>query len=164
MKTGLAALWILLVGTVAFAQNASHTGTWKLDVKQSDFGSEPAPKSMIVTVKDTGETLSIHGHGIDDKGESFSFSWSGPEDGSMSPVMDNGKVTGKASARKDGDAIVRQGEGTDGSYFDERVTLSSDGNTSTTEWTVKSKEGKETKAKLVLHRVSAQKTAENKSQ
>jgi hypothetical protein len=164
MKTGAAALWILLVGTASFAQNASSSGTWKLDVKQSDFGSEPAPKSLTVTVKDTGKTVSIHGHGIDDKGKNFSFSWNGPEDGSMRPMMEDGKVTGKANARKEGHVLVRHGEGTDGSSFDERVTLSSDGNTKTSEWTVKSNDGKETKAKLVLHRVPAQKTTENKSQ
>ena len=163
MKTAFAAGWILLLGTVAFAQNASFSGAWKLDVKQSDFGSEPPPKSEIVTVKDTSKMLSVHGHGIDDKGKTFSFSWSGPEDGKMRPMMSNGKTSvDKMSARKDGDALVRHGENEDGSSFDARATLSSDGNTATEEWTGKSKDGKEMKSKTVWHRVSMPKSTEKK--
>jgi len=156
MKRASSVAWILLLGTIAFAQNASLTGTWELDTKPSDFGSEPAPKSTSSTVKDTPKMFSFRGHGIDDKGKSFSYSWSGPTDGSMHPTTENGKVTGQSSIRKVGDGFVRHGEGTDGSSFDAKATVSSDGDTITVESSAKSKDGKETKQKSVFHRVSTQ--------
>jgi len=166
-KRGSAA-WILLLGlllgTAAFAQNNSLTGTWKLDVKQSDFGSDPAPKSLTVTVKDTQKMFSVHGRGIDDKGKTFSYSWSGPEDGSMHPGMSNGKVSGKMSARKEGDTLVRHSEDLDASSYDYRATVSSDGNTATEEMTGKDKGGKEVKQKTVWHRAATQKSAAKKSE
>ena len=116
MKRASSVAWILLLGTIAFAQNASLTGTWELDTKPSDFGSEPAPKSTSSTVKDTPKMFSFRGHGIDDKGKSFSYSWSGPTDGSMHPTTENGKVTGQSSIRKVGDGFVRHGESTDGKF------------------------------------------------
>src|SRR5215469_16277090 len=133
MKRASSVTWILLLGAVAVAQNASLTGTWELDTKQSDFGSGPAPKSITSTVKDTPKMFSFRGHGIDDKGKSFSYSWSGPTDGSMHPTTENGKVTGQSSIRKVGDGFVRHGEGTDGSSFDAKATVSSDGDTITVE-------------------------------
>jgi len=157
MKRASSVTWILLLGAVAVAQNASLTGTWELDTKQSDFGSEPAPKTTTNTVKDTAKIFSFRGHRIDDKGKSFSYSWSGPTDGSMHPTRENGKVTGQSSIRKVGDGFVRHGEGTDGSSFDARATVSSDGNTITVESSAKSKDGKETKQKSVFHRISTQK-------
>jgi hypothetical protein len=168
MKIGSAIAWILLFGlslcTAAFAQNTSLTGTWKLDTKQSDFGSEPAPKSLTALLKDTEKTFSMHCHGIDDKGKGFSYSWSGPEDGSMHPLMDNGKAAGKMSARKDGDVLVRHSEDPDGSSADYRASVSSDGNTATEETAARSKDGKETKQKTVWHRVAAQKGMDKKSE
>jgi len=162
MKRASSVAWILLLGTVTFAQSASLTGTWKLDVKQSDFGSGPAPKSITSTVEDTPKMFSFRGRGIDDKGKSFSYSWRGPTDGNMYPTTENGKVTGKSSIRKVGDGFVRHGEGTDGSSFDARATVSSGGDTITIEWTAKSKDGKETKWKSVFHRVAMQKSTGRK--
>lgn len=153
----------LLLSTASFAQDTSLTGTWKLDTKQSDFGSEPAPKSTTSTVKDTPKMFSFRGHGVDDEGKSFSYSWSGPTDGSMHPTTDNGNVTGKSSIRKVRDGFVRHGESTDGSSFDARATVSNDGNTITVEMTARSKDGKETKQKTVWHRVSAEKSADQRS-
>jgi hypothetical protein len=166
MKRGFAAASILMFGlgfgVVAFAQNASFSGTWKLDAKQSDFGSEPGPRSVTVTVKETQKALSVHSHGIDAEGKSFSWSWNGPEDGSLHPIMSGGKAEGKMSARKEGDTLLRHSEDLDGSS-DYRATLSSDGNTATEEMTTKSKDGKETKGKTVWHRVSSQNNTNHKS-
>lgn len=61
---------------------------WKLDLSQSDLGPEPAAKSVTVTVyKDTPEMLSWRVDIVDSEGKASSFSWSGPEDGTMHPVM-----------------------------------------------------------------------------
>ncbi len=51
------ALFIVLVvcGSVSAlaqtdASKASAVGTWKLDAAQSDLGSEPAPRSLALTI------------------------------------------------------------------------------------------------------------------
>src|SRR5215469_15253593 len=86
---------LLAVG--AWAQSKQpQLGMWKMDASQSDFGTGPVPKSVTVTIlKDTPEMLSWRAHIVDDKGKSISYSWSGPQDGSMHPVMQNGKETSK---------------------------------------------------------------------
>ena len=135
---------------------SSFAGNWKLDVAQSDFGSEPAPKSLAGTIsKDTPQMFSYRVHGIDDKGKAFWYSWSGPQDGSTHPIVVNGKPAGHQSVKREQDGtMIRHGEdSTDGSSFDARDYLSADGNTVTTEETDKSKDGTVSKQKVVFHRV-----------
>jgi hypothetical protein len=80
--------------------------------------------------------LSWRVHLIDGKGKAISYSWSGPEDGSMQPVMQGGKEIGKQSAKKEDDgSLLRHGEDPDGSSFDARSKMSDDGNTMTEELT-----------------------------
>jgi hypothetical protein len=152
----IAFLWAILAVSIGLAQDKpSFVGAWKLDVSQSDFGSEPAPKSMEARTKtDTPQMLSYRLHGVDDKGKAFSYSWSGPQDGSMHPFMVNGKPAGRQGVKREQDTLVRHGEdSTDGSSFDARTQLSADGNTITDEETDTSKDGKVTKQKAVWHRV-----------
>ena len=142
----------------------SVVGTWKLDLSQSDLGSSPKPKSVTVTIlKDTPEMLSWRVHMMDEQGKAISYSWSGPEDGSMHPVMQSGKEIGKQSAKRESDgSLTRHGEEPDGSSFDARGKLSDDGKTISEEFNEKSKDGKESKGKYLYHRVSsAKKSAEN---
>jgi hypothetical protein len=89
----IAFLWAILAVSIGLAQDKpSMAGSWKLDITQSDFGSEPAPKSMAGTIqKETPQMLSYRVHGVDDKGKAFWYSWSGPEDGSKHPTLVNGK-------------------------------------------------------------------------
>ena len=50
----------------------SMAGSWKLDITHSDFGSEPAPRSMAGRIlTDTPQMLSYRVHGVDDKGKPF---------------------------------------------------------------------------------------------
>jgi hypothetical protein len=152
----LAFLWLVICASAVLAQDKpSFVGDWKLDVSQSDFGSEPAPKSMAATTKiDTPQMLSYRLHGVDDKGKAFSYSWSGPQDGSMHPFMVNGKPAGRQGVKREQDTLVRHGDdSSDGSSFDARTQLSADGNTITDETTDTSKDGKVTKQKAVWHRV-----------
>jgi hypothetical protein len=160
-----------LLATSAFAQSKTTVGTWtvgtwKLDVAHSDFGSpEPAPKSVTINIlKDTPEMLSWRVHMIDDKGKAISYSWKGPKDGSMHPVMQNGKEIGKQSAKEEGEGgLHRHGDDPDGSTFDAHSKISDDGKTINEETTAKFKDGKESKSKTRYHRVSGtKKTAENK--
>jgi hypothetical protein len=149
---------VLIGPATGLAQDKpSFVGNWKLDVAQSDFGSEPAPKSMAGSIlKDTPQMLSYRVRGVDDKGKPFAYSWSGPEDGSTHPILANGKPVGQQTVKKEPDGtLVRHGEdSTDGSSFDSRGSLS-DGNTFIDESTEKSKDGKVTKQKYVFHRVGA---------
>ena len=157
IKSGVAV--VLLNASLAIAQTnaakASAIGTWKLDLKQSSFGSEPAPKSVTLNIlKDTPETSAWRVDIVDDKGTSVSYSWSGPVDGTQQPLKGaDGQVIGKESLKRDGDALLRHGEDpSDGSSFDARATMSADGNTITDVATMKSKDGKTSKTTSVYHR------------
>jgi hypothetical protein len=134
----------------------SFAGNWKMDVAHSDFGAEPVPKSMAGTVsQDTPRMFSYHVHVVEDKGKPFSYSWSGPEDGSVHPFIADGKQYGQQSVKKEQDgALIRQGgDSQDGSSFDSRDYLSPDGNTLIVEETDKSKDGTISKQKVIFHRV-----------
>jgi hypothetical protein len=156
---------VLALGIASAQSKHSDVGTWKVDISQSTFGSEPAPKSItVVILKDTPQMLSWRVHGIDDKGKPFAYSWSGPEDGTMHPVMQNGKEIAKQSAKREDDGtLLRHGEEPDGSAFDARDKTSDDGNAITEEITEKSKDGKESTNKTVYHRAAGAKKAAEKS-
>jgi len=144
---------VILAATCAFSQTkSSFIGTWKLDTAQSKM-AEPVKSLTVVILKDTPQLLSWRGHGIDDKGQTFSLAWKGPEDGSMHPTIRNGKADFNQSASKEQDGtMVRRGEDKDGSW-EARSKVSADGKTLTDEITTKSKDGKETKDTDVYQRV-----------
>lgn len=160
-RTLLTATAVLVVlGIGAWGQTKpSAVGTWKVDIAHSEFGSGEKPKSItVVILKDTPEMLSWRVHGVDGKGKAFAYSWSGPEDGTMHPVMQNGKEISKQSAKREDDgAMLRHGEDADGSSFDARSRMSEDGNTMHEETSEKDKDGKEWKGKSVYVRVSGKK-------
>ena len=150
---------MLLNASLALAQTnaskASAVGTWKMDPKQSSFGSEPPPKSVTLNiVKDTSEASVWRVDIVDTAGKAVSYSWSGPVDGTLQPLKTaDGQVIGKESLKRDGDALLRHGEDpSDGSSFDSRATMSADGNTITDVTTMKSKDGKTSKATAVYRR------------
>lgn len=134
----------------------SDVGTWNVDIAQSSFGSEPAPKSItVVILKDAPQMLSWRVHGVDDKGKAFAYSWSGPQDGTMHPVIQDGKEVAKQSAKREADGtLLRHGEDPDGRSFDARDKSSADGKTIIEEITAKSKDGKESKGKTLYRRAS----------
>ena len=161
----LAVAAMTLTSFTAFAQTnaaqASGVGTWKLDVAKSSFGSEPAPKAVTLSIlQDTPELCSWRVELVDDKGQSMSLSWTGPQDGSMQPVKGpKGEVIAQESLKRDKDgALLRHGvDARDGSTFDARSTLSADGNTITDVMTQKTKDGKTSKATAIYHRVTTAK-------
>jgi len=160
--TAMCVLPVLLLAfgaSSAFAQtNAlkkSTVGTWKLDVARSDFGSNPAPKSLTLTIlKDAVESTSYQVTVVDDKDQSISYSWTGPMDGSMHPVKGpNGEELAQESLRVDADgALLRHGVEAGGASFDGRATLSDDGNTITDVVTMTSKDGQTSKSTSVFVR------------
>ena len=150
---------MLLNVSIALAQTntakASGVGTWKLDLKQSTFGAEPPPKSVtLIITTDTPDASAWRVDIVDNAGKSVSFSWSGPTDGTPQPLKGaDGKVIGKESLKREGDALLRHGEDpSDGSSFDSRATMSADGNTITDVTTMKSKDGKTSKTTSVYRR------------
>lgn len=152
----LAFFCVLITVSIGQAQDKpSLVGTWKMDIAQSDFGSDPAPKSLtLIVLKDTPQIFSWRVRGVDEKDKPFAYSWSGPEDGSKHPMIEGGKPTGQQSAKREPDGThIRQGEDAEGSVFDARDSLSSDGNTLTDEINTKSKDGKKNTMKGVFHRV-----------
>jgi hypothetical protein len=152
----IAFVWAILAVSIGLAQDKpSLVGSWKLDIAQSELGPGPAPKSVAGTIfKESPQMFSYRSHGIDDKGKPFSEAWSGPEDGSMHPVIRNGKPSGQSGFTREPDGtLVWHSEDADGSTGVGRLSISPDGNTSTTEGTSKSKDGKESKEKQVWHRV-----------
>jgi hypothetical protein len=138
------------------AAKKSSVGTWKLDIAKSTFGSEPAPKAVtLIILKDTPELASWRVEVVDEKSQSMSFSWSGPQDGSMHPVKDaKGQAIAQEGLKQEKDgALLRHGvDSNDGSTFDARSTLSADGNTITDVITSKTKDGKTSKATNIYHR------------
>lgn len=141
------------------AAQASTVGTWKADLAKTSPGADPAPKAITLTIlKDTLELTSWRVDVVDAKGESMSYSWSGPLDGSLQPVKDpKGQVLFQESLTRDKEgALLRHGvDSTDGSSFDGRATLSADGNTITDVVTSKTKDGKTSKETTVYRRVTA---------
>ena len=139
------------------ATGVSTVGTWKADLAKTTQGAGPAPKAITLTVlKDSIELTSWRVDVVDAKGESTSYSWSGPLDGSLQPVKDpTGKVLIQESLTRDKQgALLRHGvDSTDGSSFDGRATLSADGNTITDVITSKAKDGKTSTETVVFRRV-----------
>ena len=150
----LTALLIFLTAS-CFAQTSNWTvGDWKLDMSASDFGPDPVPQTLMVHIlKDSEKLLSWKVTGTDEKGKPIAYSWSGPEDGSMHPVMQDGKEIGKQSAKRNADgSLTRHGEDSDGSSFTATGKVSDDGKTITETATEKDKDGKESKLKIVYRR------------
>ncbi|MGE3841822.1 MAG: hypothetical protein AB7I50_09565, partial [Vicinamibacterales bacterium] len=66
---------------------ASPVGTWRIDLAKSTFGSDPAPKTMTLTIlKYTPTLTSWRVDEVGSKGEATSYSWSGPLNGSLQPL------------------------------------------------------------------------------
>lgn len=138
------------------ASNTSAVGTWKLDAAKSDFGPEAPPKSLTLTIlKDTPQAESWRVELVTADGNQVSYSWTGPQDGSLQPLKDpNGQVLGHAGQKRDKDgALLRHGSDNSGASFETRATLSSDGNTITDVVKGKMPDGTTMSQTMVYHRV-----------
>jgi hypothetical protein len=157
----LAVAFLILAPFNAPAQTnataASTVGTWKADLAKTTADAGSAPKAITLTIlKDSIELTSWRVEVVDAKGESMSYSWSGPLDGSLQPVKDpKGQVLSQESLTRDQQgALLRHGVASaDGSSFDGRATLSADGNTITDVVTSKTKDGKTSRETMVYRRV-----------
>jgi hypothetical protein len=127
-----------------------HTGTWQLDIAASDFGGDPPPRSMTLTVfEETSSSLGYRVRRIRSDGSSFSFEWRGTKDGTPSAVRVSGAHNWKASSaykEVNGDLVEHTIE-EDGSLEVGRISLSPDGKTTTADFTWIEFDGKQTKQK-----------------
>jgi hypothetical protein len=160
----LSGLMSLSLNAQVNASGASSLGTWNVDTSKSGAGASAAPKGVttLKVLKHTPKLLSWEVNFMDEKGKPVRMAWSGPMDGSMHEVQENGKpgvMRESAKLEKDG-ALTRHGENNDGSSFTARATLSDDGNTITDEISGKDKAGKETKETTIYRRVKGKGMAE----
>ena len=159
----VAAALTLASFTVSAQVNASHpssVGTWQLDVARSNFGPEPPPKSVTLTIlTDTPQACSWRVDAVDENGAAISYSWSGPQDGSLHPVKDaKGETMGQESLKLDTDgALLRHGTDNGGNSFDGRATMSEDGKTITDVLNVKTPDGKTVSQTMIYRRAGAAK-------
>jgi len=134
-------LTALLCG-VAFGADAakpSAVGKWKLNIKKSDFGGAPAPKSILLTVtKDGSSDFEWTVAGVDASGQKISESYKGKADGVFVPIQG---ADVRAAYMWEGDTLVEQFERPDHSTSVNRITFSADGKHMTIQSTTKSPKG-----------------------
>jgi len=138
------------------ASNASAVGTWKLDAAKSDLGPQEPPKSVTLTIlKDTPQAESWRVELVMEDGNQVSYSWTGPQDGSLQPLKgSDGQVLGHAGQKRDKDgALLRHGTDSSGASFETRATLSPDGNTITDVLKGKMPDGTTMTQTMIYHRV-----------
>ena len=142
----------LALGSV-IAQNA--VGQWQMDVAQSDFGSDPKPTAMSITVlHDTPRLFAYRAHRLNRNESPFAFEWSGPKDGSMHHVKIEGQPQTMAveGVKEEDGVLVQHGVELDGSLMYSRITFSKDWKTMTVDVTWKHYDGTEDKQKWLFRR------------
>jgi hypothetical protein len=145
----------LLIGAFAPSMLAAHThvptpSTWDLNISASDFGGGPALKSdrMIVTT-DNDKWLKWSDVTVGDDGKTLKTSWSGPQDGTMKPIVGMPGATAGFKTADDSSHWVMP----DGSSSDSTIETSPDKKQVTINLTIKTKDGKTMNQKLVYDRV-----------
>jgi hypothetical protein len=155
MKKFGSVLSAVLISAFAMSAFAAHThvptpSTWDLNVGASDFGGDPAPKSdRMIVATDNDKWLKWTDITVGADGKTLKTSWSGPQDGTMKPIV--GTSGSKASFKTDDDSS--HWEMADGSSSDSTMALSEDKKQVTITIAVKTKDGKEYNQKLVYDRV-----------
>ncbi len=108
------------------AQTKNFSGTWKMNVAKSKFGSDDAPRAIAVIFEQHGlnlsEALTITGS----EGEERKFDLKFTLDGKESTNQLGEGEQAKSTAKMEGDALVIELQGRQGP-FRRRFTLSEDG-------------------------------------
>ncbi len=155
MKRALFVLPALLTAAIAPCAFAAHThaptpSTWELNISQTDFGGGPSMKSDTMTMlTDTEKWLKWTDVAVDGDGKTWKTSWSGPQDGTMKPIV--GMQGAQASFKTDDDSS--HWVMPDGSTSDSTMVMSPDKKQVTINITMKTKDGKQISQKLVYDRV-----------
>ncbi|HEX5284945.1 MAG TPA: hypothetical protein VFW30_12565 [Bryocella sp.] len=155
MKRVLYVVPALLMAVVVPCAMAAHShaptpSTWELNTSGSDFGGGPAMKSDRMTIlTDTDKWFKWTDVSVDGDGKTYKTSWSGPQDGTMKPIV--GMPGGQAGFKTEDDSS--HWVMPDGSTSDSTIVMSEDKKKATLTVTVKTKDGKEYHQTLVYDRV-----------
>jgi len=119
----------LLAVSAGFAAAPDLSGTWKVNMKKSDFGQFPAPSSMTQKVSHTDPKLTVELKMVGDQGE-FGFTSNYTTDGKESTNQGFGGSENKSVAKWDGETLMIDTKGTfgDNAYtMKDKWTLSDGG-------------------------------------
>ncbi|HEV2577617.1 MAG TPA: hypothetical protein VGU25_10440 [Acidobacteriaceae bacterium] len=155
MKRILCVVPALVMAVVVPCAMAAHThaptpSTWELNVGESEWGGGPAMKSdRMVILTDTDKWLKWTDVTVDGDGKTMKTSWSGPQDGTMKPIV--GMAGAKAGFKTADDSS--HWEMPDGSTSDSTLVMTPDKKKVTITATIKRKDGKEYHQVYVYDRV-----------
>ena len=149
--------FLLVVFVIAFMIPSSGAagnliGTWQLNLSASDFGSDPPPKSITLTIlEDSKARLGYRVHRINSHGD-FNYAWRGTKDGTPSATVVSGvSSTNSLEANKEVNGeIVGHGIERDGTLVVTRVSVAPDGHSITLNNTWIQFDGTEVKQKWVF--------------
>jgi len=119
------------------------TGTWKLNVKKSEFGGEPGPDSLVAKVEQTNNVFKYVVDGSAN-GQDFHQELETPIDGKEHPGPEG--FPGTVMMKWDGPVLVMEMKMDDGTVvYQARIQLSADGKVITRDTHGKNPEGVESK-------------------
>jgi len=123
-------LLALCASGLLFAGVANMSGTWKLNVKRSEWGNKPAPDHVFITIEHNDPSLK------------YSGSVQAPGESNESKFEFNGAIDGKEYTLKDDEGThrVRMTRKSDNSI--ETVMIGPDGETQGTSTTTLAADGK----------------------
>lgn len=128
------------------AKQGPMLGTWKLNVAKSDFGENPKPISMLVTVEsDTPELVQFSVTMTVAMG-TYSYTYKGAADGKDYPAV--GTASTYAYTEENG-VVTETEKDADGTVLKGTFTLSANGHVGTWSYAVTDSAGNVTHEKLV---------------
>lgn len=147
---------VLAISTAAIPSvhaGSKKLGTWNIDVAASDFGTDPTPRSMTMTIfEDTPEATGYRVHRVDPDGSILDYEWRGTKDGTpyRTVVTSDKSAPGATAAIKEvGGVEIEHGIEPDGELENGRLSISLDGQTLTFDVSWTTFEGTELKQKWV---------------
>jgi hypothetical protein len=150
MKLSLCSATVFAILGAAFCAGPAYSqakpdfsGTWKLNVKKSDFGTEGGPTSLVVKVEHKNNVFKyvVDGSG---GGEDFHQELEIPIDGKEHPGPEG--FPGTSMMKWDGEVLVLELKMDDGTVVQQgRMQLSADGKVITRDSHGKSPDGNESK-------------------
>lgn len=145
---------VLLAAVAAPYAIAAHTHmptprTWTFNLKESNYGGVPAPKSeSFVMLTDTEKWAKYTDIQVDAEGKTWKSSWSGPADGTAKPIVGIPGATFSSNAATDVSVMVMP----DGMVQTCDFSLSADKKKFIEDCVAKTKDGKTFKQHIVFDR------------
>lgn len=154
MKVSLCSATVVAILGAAFCAGPAYsqgkpdfTGTWKLNARKSDFGTDPAPDSLVAKVEHKNDVFKYVVDGAAN-GQDFHEELEIPIDGKPHPGP--GDFPGTMTMKWDGPVLVFEMKMDDGTVVERgRFQLSADGKVATRESHGKTPDGAESKRREV---------------